>query len=865
MPPRVAFDSQPAVHSFTPLSEPGCDTSTLPTFDTNDLDESVEASQVIMAVHEIRGRTAVVQLDSNSGTLLISEDAQDGPHRDLLVSILEQYKPSLVLISTKAELSLSEKVQQTLSGWSATATVETRPAKEFSVETGRAALLELDLPKHAPASPDVSSSEESDQSGLSHISSARPRVASSKISSIELMPLSSVLQISTHSLVALQVFASGSHAAGRNDASTAKMPNLFDVINTTRSAAGRTTLRQWIIRPSLDTHVIQARQTAIACFLRPENLHIMYDLRSCLKVQQAASVLEKLRCGQGNATPTWRAITTMLSSALQVREQLLGLTHLQTSALLFQIANSVNVELFEALLITIEDRIDWHESGFQGKLCIQNGVNAQLDQYRQQYASLPNDLSHVARHLSVQISPDVCDALNVVYFPQLGYLCSLTLKAGQDPKQLDLPGWTYQFSTECFSYWKTSEMQDLDEQYGDLASMISDLEIDIVEELTAQVMSAETILHDATHLLGQLDALVCLADAAKRLAWSRPVITSDNVLRIRQGRHAVLETLLDRYIGNDTSLVAGNGLHTGEDESSETSDSRMDVDRSVMILTGSNFSGKSVYVKAVALIVLLAHVGSYIPADNAIIGLTDRILTRVQTRESATNPASLFVSDLQQVSYMLRNATPRSLLLADEFGKGTETNDGISLFCGLVEHLCQRGTDCPRTILTTHYASAFQTNMLQLERRGVLLAQMAITFAGAMPDDDEDAEIVYLYQLAKGVATESHALACAAQFGLPSHLIARAREVSAALLDFSLTELCRPKPDEAEIRRLSHAQRVADIFLGLELDNDGDITRGSYREMLELVLSSSIRGDGDPQGSLGALTLPSDEILAFEE
>ncbi len=181
-------------------------------------------------------------------------------------------------------------------------------------------------------------------------------------------------------------------------------------------------------------------------------------------------------------------------------------------------------------------------------------------------------------------------------------------------------------------------------------------------------------------------SLLSFAQVARKNNYVKPIVTEDNVLEIHQGRHPLLEQCADILIPNDTEL---------------------NIEKRLILLTGANSSGKSVYLKQVALIVYMAHIGSFVPAQSARIGLTDKILTRIATRESVSKNSSAFMIDLQQTNIALLNSTSKSLVLLDEFGKGTTSLDGIGLFCAVVESFTSRGQECPKVIAATHFHGGF--------------------------------------------------------------------------------------------------------------------------------------------------------------
>ncbi|TXT07304.1 hypothetical protein VHUM_03474 [Vanrija humicola] len=218
-----------------------------------------------------------------------------------------------------------------------------------------------------------------------------------------------------------------------------------------------------------------------------------------------------------------------------------------------------------------------------------------------------------------------------------------------------------------------------------------DREIEWIQALADRLPPLEFDILGTADVIAELDCLLCLARAVDKFGLTRPVMKEEPVLKIRKGFHPLHMMCVPdgQYIHNDTMIKGG----------SETGDIS-----SMMVVTGANGSGKSAYGKQVALITYMAHIGSFVPAEAAEIGICDKIFTRVQTRESASRTGSAFMIDLSQVSQALRGCTPRSLLILDEFGKGTIATDGAGLLAGVIEYLIQGPR--PRTVVLTHYQYA---------------------------------------------------------------------------------------------------------------------------------------------------------------
>lgn len=200
------------------------------------------------------------------------------------------------------------------------------------------------------------------------------------------------------------------------------------------------------------------------------------------------------------------------------------------------------------------------------------------------------------------------------------------------------------------------------------------------------------------------NSILCFVDVAIRFNYTRPILSLDSSLDIVAGRHPIQEHIVENFIENDTRVSDTRGI----------------------LLSGPNASGKSIYLKQVALIIYMAQIGSFVPAKSATICLCDKILTRIQTRESVSKTSSSFMIDLNQISIILRNYTERSLVIIDEFGKGTESSNGIGLFCAVLENLVQ-SDHCPLIFCATHFHEIFAQDLFSshlLEQKTMEIVQV---------------------------------------------------------------------------------------------------------------------------------------------
>eukprot|EP01137_Pigoraptor_chileana_P030840 Opistho-2@17862 len=365
-------------------------------------------------------------------------------------------------------------------------------------------------------------------------------------------------------------------------------------------------------------------------------------------------------------------------------------------------------------------------------------------------------MTKVAREEMACSSLDEC---NVVYFPQIGYLVAVPRKATQQTEEdFHIPGFEFQFVTKNAVHYKSVRTREMDRVLGDIHGDIIDRETEIALTVQSKVLAATDILERTGDLLAELDCLVALATAARDFNYVRPDISTDSAVKIVGGRHPLQELSVGAFIPNNFEAQTNcNRLH---------------------VVTGPNASGKSIYIKQVALIVFMAQVGSFVPAESATINIRDRIFTRIQSRESVSVAQSTFMIDAIQVSSVLRSATPRSLVVIDEFGKGTGSGDGVALLAATVRELLRRGSDgCPMCMISTHFYELFTEGLLRQsspERAPLLkLSHMEVM--------KETSDLVFLYQAVDGCSTDAHGCRVAAAAGLPDNIVERGRLVSRTL------------------------------------------------------------------------------------
>ncbi|KAI5853195.1 DNA mismatch repair protein MutS, partial [Morchella snyderi] len=535
------------------------------------------------------------------------------------------------------------------------------------------------------------------------------------VAEIEMWSMADVMFVNADTICSLQIFEDESHPnfhmqgpKGRGKEGL----SLFGIMNGTRSPLGHVMLKQWFLRPSLSLSILTSRHDTLTAFLHPSNSHVLITLGKSLRnIKNIPKVLSGLRrgLGSGGHGGEWISLAKFSFYALKIRSSLQEMCGVRGLAIYKKLMDSVDVKAIQAVGQRIHDIIDFDESALQHRVVVRRNVDEELDRMKQMYDGMDSMLSQVARQVAAGIPADVAISLNVIYFPQLGYLIVVPTLEGSsnDGGEDDAAGrpvymgqdWEFQFCTGTSWYYKNPQMREMDAYFGDMYGLICDREIELVHELQVRVLKYDEILADCAIVLAELDCLLALALAAEKYKYSRPTVTDQNVIKITKGRHPLQELCVSSYVENDCNMLGGKGSDEAESidtgTTPDTNEATPATPRrtarpaqfceddptvpSMMLITGPNYSGKSIYLKQVALIVYMAHIGSFVPAESAVIGLTDKILTRIQTRESVSKVQSAFMIDLQQIAISLRLATHRSLLVIDEFGKGTDSSDGAGL------------------------------------------------------------------------------------------------------------------------------------------------------------------------------------------
>ncbi|KAI0697886.1 DNA mismatch repair protein MutS [Cytidiella melzeri] len=863
------------------------------------VDESSESGddrveKVCLAVTCQYGRIGGAYYDPVTSKVYVLEDSHESPQYDITRMLVEQADPDVLLVSSKAEDGCIDALQTYMDTTSGL--FQIRPFKDFLPAKGRDRVLSLRLltvlSTHNNASSEGSSDAEPrnvydfmrrrkevagdpttqkwnasirlanhasiDHSPLclgslgallDHLARVRAvgeleneGVGGLDIRDIESLALKEVMQINADALHSLQIFDNENHASIHSE-KTKEGLSLFGILNNTRTSLGRSLMRQWLLRPAMSIPVITARHDAVTCFMRPENINTANGMHTHLKgIRNVPKVLGALSSGKAK-TCDWLSLVKFAFHSVMLRDALSELSNAGHVEVVKKLSAALDVASFKEVGNAVNRVIDWEESSTANRVCVRPHVDEDLDQWKHIYHGIDTVLSSVAKHVSSTVPSDYATSLNVVYFPQLGFLISVPMLEQWKDGGIDvLDGWSFQVH--------------LNKHIGDVYPAIVDKEIEIIQKLSEDVMVYESIMAKACDICAELDCLLSFAEASRAYDFQRPVMTDENVLIVKQGRHPLQELVVDTFVPNDVFVVGADfagdihSLHEFENGSfgSDAEDDR----NSILVCTGANACGKE----------NLAHLPSFVPAKSATLGIVDKIFTRIQTRESVSKVQSTFMIDLNQVSLALRNSTSRSLVLLDEFGKGTVSADGAGLFCGILKHFIGCGDSCPKVVAATHFHEVFRDDMLNPAELPITFVHMQIMLTSSsgellnpedsdksndMRDDLQDCtkllpgdQITYLYKVARGPSLNSFAAICAQLFGLPREVVQRARYVSHLLYTHELGQLLDEEMTEQERSDFGEAEEVCRRFLAWDLDGGREDARGPVKEDLSKVVGRAL-------------------------
>lgn len=499
---------------------------------------------------------------------------------------------------------------------------------------------------------------------------------------------------------------------------------------------GKRLLREWLVRPLGDAETIRARQQCVAALV--EDRRFAADLCAALDgVQDVARIAGRIALAR--ATP--RDVCA-LGSSLAKLDLLLAALAQPAGESAFG-AHAARLAAIRAALAPLADEIvrtciDCPPAHLREGGLFRDGVDPDLDEAR----LLQRDAGQwLAAYQQRLLDEHQLPGLKVGYNKVFGYYIELTAAQARSAPAV----FTRKQTLKNAERYITPELKEFEDKVTTAEARAVQRELDLFDALCRKALTKLAEIREFAEIVAELDAIHGLAHRAAARGWVRPEITDEPSLLIHGGRHPVLEERLGRdFVPNDLELAAP-GL---PDESARAP---------LALITGPNMAGKSTYIRQVALITLLAHVGSYVPADRAVIGVVDRLFTRVGADDAIHQGQSTFMVEMTETANILNNASPRSLVVLDEIGRGTSTLDGLSLAWAIAEHLAgdpdDPGSRGPRTLFATHYHE-----LTHLEERLPGRVRNLHVAVREWTTPDGTHEIVFLHRILPGRTDQSYGI-----------------------------------------------------------------------------------------------------------
>ena len=549
----------------------------------------------------------------------------------------------------------------------------------------------------------------------------------------------------------------------------AKDGTLVSILDRTASSMGGRLFKYWITHPLKSLDAIQQRLVAV------RELTTAHERREQLLTLLGEMVdFDRLigRVCTGRATP--RELTALRASLRRVpllRSALDGCDAPTLRSLHTQIEPMDDVARLIDETLVDDPPISLNDGG-----AIRPGYHPELDEIRE----IALHGKEWFRRYQEQLRRETgISSLRLDYNKAFGYFISVS-NANLDKVPEHFIRRQTLTNAERFV---TPELKEYEDKVLNAREQIVELETELFNELRLAVAATAERIQQLSRALAVLDCINALAVAAVEYGYSCPQVNDDDEIVIREGRHPVVERLLppgERFVANDVALSA---------------------DEQILIITGPNMSGKSTYLRQTGLIVLLAQIGSFVPAKEAMIGVVDRIFTRVGASDNIAAGESTFLVEMHEAANILNNATPKSLVLLDEIGRGTSTFDGISIAWAITEYLHDHPESRARTMFATHYHE---------------LNEMADIFPRIRNYKVEVREyqdkVIFLRNVSRGTADHSYGIQVAQMAGLPDSVIARAKQVLHSLEGQDLTVLAARSEEEAR-QRLAQRPRQFQINL----------------------------------------------------
>lgn len=528
---------------------------------------------------------------------------------------------------------------------------------------------------------------------------------------------------------------------------------LVSILDHTCTAMGGRLLRKWIMRPLKKLSAIESRLEAVD--LLHQDLSLRQRVREELReVGDLERLISRISTGRTNARDL-KQLGRSMEKIPALREELKPVESERVSEIRDRLK-----EMTDLCRMIDHAIVEEPPAGIRDGEMIREGFNGQLDELKEIARSGKNWITEIRNKLAAETG---ITSLKIGYNRVFGYYIEVT-----NTHRDKVPDHFIRKQTLTNAErYITPELKEVEEKVLTAEDQIKELEGEIFEELRKKAAARSGEIQEIAGAVAELDCLQSFAEVSYRNQYARPVVNESDRLVIRKGRHPVVEQSLpaeEPFIPNDLQL-----------------DNR---ENQILIITGPNMAGKSIILRQTGLIVLMAQIGCFVPAESAEIGIVDKIFTRVGASDNLAAGESTFLVEMNEAANILNNATPRSLILLDEVGRGTSTFDGLSIAWSLAEYLHNQPAVAAKTLFATHYHELNELENLY-ERIRNYNVQVK----------EHDGKVIFLRKLVRGGADHSYGIQVAGMAGLPAVVIERAREILTNLERHSLDILNRGDGD----------------------------------------------------------------------
>jgi len=562
---------------------------------------------------------------------------------------------------------------------------------------------------------------------------------------------------------------------------------LLNVLDNTVSPMGARLLKRWIVFPLKDISRINERLELVEYLIKDPELRnaLVQKIKQCGDVERLVSKIPLKKINPRELL--------QLGRGLKFSQEIKQLCGSSPNGYLKRLADALNPcnYICEKIFNDIVDNPP--ALAVKGGM-INSGINAELDELRK--------ISSSGKNYLVQLQQKEAEAtgissLKVSFNNVFGYYLEVT-----NSHKHKVPGtWIRKQTLANAERYITPELKDYEEKITGAEEKILQLEIQLYEALQNELMDYISPMQANGNTLAILDCIVCFANNAIQNKYKKPLLHDGHDLLLKEARHPVIERNLaagESYIDNNLELNK--------------------EDQQIIILTGPNMSGKSALLRQTALITLMAHMGSFVPAGDAKVPLTDKIFTRVGASDNLSGGESTFMVEMNESASIINNITDRSLVLLDEIGRGTSTYDGISIAWSIAEFL-HNAAEQPKTLFATHYHE-----LNELEEKLPRVKNYHVT------NKEVGNKIIFLRKLARGGSTHSFGIHVAKMAGMPAALIARANDILAQLenkhLESGYDEKAGTKQLKEKVKQIASPQMQLSIF---------DVHSQTFEEIRQLL------------------------------